>query len=267
MRVTCFGSGSNGNSMLVQSGNTNVLIDSGVPVRLLRTALHRASVVDGGLDAILISHEHHDHVRSATQIAKYQPVTYFATEGTICGFGRQLSFTWERITGGQAVSIGDLEITPVDVSHDASEPVGFLIRGGDCQVAIFTDLGETNTDVASALIGSSLVVLESNYDEIMLRTGPYPERLKRRIRGPRGHLANDVSAELIARTIDDRTADVWLAHLSDKNNRPDIALTVAATTLQSVGLGPVITTLPRYGDIAVWDSEATALRHRQTQLF
>ncbi len=267
MRVTCFGSGSNGNAMLIQSGTTSVLIDSGIPVRLLRSLLRRAGVVDGALDAILISHEHSDHVRSATQIAKYQPVPYFGTEGTICGFGRQLSFVWERMTAGETLSIGELEIIPVDVSHDAQEPVGFCVRHGDCQVAIFTDLGEPNTDVASALAGSSLIVLESNYDELMLKIGPYPERLKRRIRGPRGHLANDVSADLIARTIDDQTADVWLAHLSDKNNRPDIARSVAAKRLQASDLRPFITTLPRYGDTAVWDSQAVALRHRQETLF
>lgn len=267
MRVTCFGSGSNGNSLLVQSVLTSVLIDSGVPIRLLRAGLRQAGVQDGQLDAVLISHEHHDHVRSLPQIARYQPVTFFGTPGTIRAVGGRSPLNWQTMSATATFTVGDLEITPLEVSHDAEEPVGFLIANGDCRVAIFTDLGEPNVDVASALNGAALVVLESNYDEGMLRSGRYPEHLKRRIRGPLGHLANHVCADLMARAIDGRTLDVWLAHLSENNNRPQIARAVAEASLVAAALRPNVTTLPRFGETISWDSSTATARPRQTTLF
>ncbi len=164
-------------------------------------------------------------------------------------------------------SIDSLAVTPIGVSHDAEEPVGFLFQDGNTRVAIFTDLGEPNADVAAAMAGASLVVLESNYDEEMLRCGPYPVHLKRRIRGPLGHLANSACAGLLEQTIDGQTTDVWLAHLSEKNNRPSIARAVTETTLKSSQKSIHVVTLPRYGQTVSWDSEQLIQRPRQSALF
>ncbi len=267
MRVTCFGSGSNGNSLLVQSGETAILIDAGVPIRTLRSALRQAGVLDGGLSAVLISHEHSDHIRSATQIPKYHRVPYFGTAGTRRAIERSVHSEWQAMTDGVCFSIGSLEITPVAVSHDANEPVGFVIADGELKVAIFTDLGEPSSDVSSAIRGASLIVLESNYDEVMLRNGPYPTHLKRRIRGPLGHLANDVCSELLANNVDNHTDDVWLAHLSEKNNLPRIAHATAEASLRSSGKHIRISTLPRYGATLSWDSDEAGNRPRQQSLF
>ncbi len=267
MRLTCFGSGSNGNSLLVQSGPTAILLDSGVPIRTLRAALRQAGVADGGLDAILISHEHSDHIRSATQIAKYHPVPYFGTDGTRRALERSLRCEWKSISDGLSFSIGSLEITPVAVSHDANEPVGFVITDSATKVAIFTDLGEPSSNISDAIRGASLIVLESNYDEVMLQNGPYPTHLKHRIRGPLGHLANDVCATLLADNVDDRTGDVWLAHLSDKNNLPRIARATSEASLRSSRRQIRISTLPRYGASMTWDSDEVENRPRQQSLF
>lgn len=154
-----------------------------------------------------------------------------------------------------ALKIGRLSITPVSVSHDASEPVGFVIEDGDARVAVFTDLGEPNGDVATAIRGARLVVLESNYDETMLQNGPYPIHLKRRIRGPRGHLANHDCARLLSERINADTTDIWLAHLSKNNNRPQVARSTTQVALSMAESSPQITTLSRFGQIATWDSD------------
>ncbi len=267
MQVTCFGSGSNGNSLLVQSETTSVLIDAGVPVRLIRGGLRQAGVPDALLAAVLISHEHHDHIRSATQLARHQPVPFFGTRGTIRALGGGLAVDWHPMSDGLEFSVGDLRITPLTVSHDAEEPVGFVISDGMIRVSIFTDLGEPSTDVSNAIHGASLVVLESNYDEEMLRVGPYPAHLKRRIRGPLGHLSNAVCADVVAGSIDGRTTEVWLAHISEKNNRPHIAKAATQATVGAGSDAPRVTALPHFGSSIFWDSTTAADRPRQTSLF
>lgn len=266
MDVTCFGSGSDGNSLLLRSGPTSVLIDAGIPVRQLRAGLRCSGIGDGELSAVLISHEHSDHIRSAARLAKYQPVSFFGTAGTIRELRGRLSVQWETIRDGAAFTVGDMTITPVTVPHDASEPVGFMIDDGDVRVALFTDLGEPNADVATAICGARLIVLESNYDETMLQNGPYPIHLKRRIRGPLGHLANDACARLLSETVSSDTTDIWLAHLSKNNNSPHAARWTTKAALSTTGNSPEITTLPRFGQIVTWNSDP-ASRPTQADLF
>jgi phosphoribosyl 1,2-cyclic phosphodiesterase len=266
MRVTSFGSGSNGNAFLVQAGSTALLIDAGVPIRLLRSGLQHAGIGDGELTATFITHEHVDHVRAAAQLCRYQPVPFLATEGTI-GELRHCRADWTRIRATVSMRIGEIDVTPVAVSHDAADPVGFVVEHGGVRVSLFTDLGETTVDVCSALSDASLIVLESNYDEQMLRSGPYPAHLKRRIRGPRGHLGNADCGELLAAHMGERTSDVWLAHLSDKNNRPEIARASAEACLGGAATCPTITPVPRFGSSITWDSQQVVVRPRQTSLF
>jgi phosphoribosyl 1,2-cyclic phosphodiesterase len=265
MRVTSFGSGSNGNAFLVQADSTALLIDIGVPIRLLRTGLRTAGVGDGELTAALITHEHVDHIRAAAQLRRYQPVPYLATEGTMGAIRDCPSADWVRISASASLRVGEIDVTPIAVSHDAAEPVGFVVEHEGVRVALFTDLGETTSDVCSALSDAALIVLESNYDEQMLRVGPYPAHLKRRIRGPRGHLGNAECGELLATQMSDRTSDVWLAHLSEKNNRPEIARASAMARLN--GSAPTITTVPRFGTSIFWDSTEAVARPRQATLF
>jgi phosphoribosyl 1,2-cyclic phosphodiesterase len=266
MRVTSFGSGSNGNAFLVQGGASALLIDAGVPIRLLHAGLRQAGVADGQLTAALITHEHVDHVRAAAQLCCYQPVPYLATEGTI-GALRHCPAEWVRISACAAIRVGEIDVTPISVSHDAAEPVGFVVEHDGVRVSLFTDLGEPTTDVCSALSDASLIVLESNYDEQMLRSGPYPAHLKRRIRGPLGHLGNADCGQLLAAEMTDRTSEIWLAHLSEKNNRPNIARASAEAWLGGAGVCPAITPVPRFGASICWDSTQVVARPRQATLF
>ena len=266
MLVTSFGSGSNGNAFLVQSGTTSLLIDAGVPIRLLRSGLKHAGVDDRQLTAALISHEHVDHVRSLPQLLKYQTAQWMGTDGTIRAL-RSTGAEWSRIQPGLSFAVNTLTVTPISVSHDAEEPVGFLIQEGDVRAGIFTDLGESNADVCSALRGATLIVLESNYDERMLQAGPYPAHLKRRIRGPLGHLGNHACAELLAGHVGEQTAEVWLAHLSEKNNRPEIARISTELRLTGCAAPPIVTTVPRFGSSISWDSDQIRKHPRQATLF
>jgi phosphoribosyl 1,2-cyclic phosphodiesterase len=266
MRVTSFGSGSNGNAFLVQSGATALLIDAGVPIRLLRAGLKQAGVSDGQLSAVLLSHEHIDHVRSVPQLLKYHPVPFAATGGTIEAL-RTANASWTRISAATALIVGDMAVTPISVSHDAAEPVGFVLQAGDVRAAIFTDLGESNGDVRSALGEATIIVLESNYDERLLRSGPYPAHLKRRIRGPLGHLGNDACGELLACQIRSHTTEIWLAHLSETNNRPDLARASTEAWIKVCGAAPNVRTVPRLGASIVWDSNETQRRATQASLF
>ena len=265
MRVTCLASGSSGNCLLVQSGSTHVLLDAGVGVRVARKELAARDVADHALSAILISHEHNDHVRALPSLLGYQRAPVLATRGTLAALQPWISAEYDALTPGLACEIGELCVTPVRVSHDATEPVGFVFEAAGVRVAVFTDLGCVDGDVASAICGAALVVLESNYDEQLLARGSYPAHLKRRIRGPQGHLSDADCAGFLAAHLSFETGDVWLAHLSQNNNRPPLA---RGATQASLGPGgPQVRTLPRHGASVTWDSSEATARPRQLNLF
>lgn len=266
MRVTCFGSGSSGNALLIQSETTSVLLDAGIPIRRLRAGLASLGVHDNGLSAVLISHEHSDHVCSLGQVLSRQDCPVLATAGTV-GALRDLPMDrWVPIASEETIQIGDLAITPIAVPHDAAEPVGCIVDHGDTRAAIFTDLGEVPGSFGALVATADLVVFEANYDETMLARGSYPRFLKRRIRGPLGHLSNDECGSFLAQNLSSRTLDVWLAHLSENNNHPTIA---AQTVTREFGRGtgiPRVRPLARYGNVVTWDSNRAVRPVRQAEL-
>ena len=265
VRVTSFGSGSSGNAILVQSGDGSVLVDVGVPVRRLRQGLAAAGVAPERLSAVLISHEHWDHVRSLGAFSHSLSCPILATTGTARALGDQAR-AWERLDPEATLHIGSLAITALRVPHDAEEPVGFLVEDGESTVSIFTDLGEPPPYLSAAIGRSQLVVLEANYDATMLARGRYPEHLKRRIRGPFGHLSNDDCGAFLSGCLNGATHDVWLAHLSENNNRPSLATATVARHLSAPALALTIGPLPRHGRDVVWDSAAARARPRQVGL-
>ncbi|MDI3341033.1 MAG: MBL fold metallo-hydrolase [Sphaerobacter sp.] len=266
MRVTSFGSGSSGNALLIQSGGTNVLIDAGLAVRRLRAGLAAAGVPDGGLDALLLSHEHHDHVSAVPSLIRYHHGPIFATRGTMRALEVARPDRWETLAAERPCRIGTLEITPIAVPHDAAEPVGFFIDDGSIRVAIFTDLGSPAALLRDAVARAHLVVLEANYDLELLERGPYPAYLKRRIRSGHGHLSNDECGELLTQSLTSVTVDIWLAHLSENNNRPALAEQTVTRWLGAGSNGPRVRPLPRHGRPAVWDAAAALQRPRQLGL-
>jgi phosphoribosyl 1,2-cyclic phosphodiesterase len=266
--VSSLGSGSNGNAFLVEFDSTRVLIDSGVPIRTLISCLAQRFLTPADLTAVLISHEHIDHVRSIEQLQKRSNVPVLATTGTIAGLVTFKLPSVTPISAGSMFQLGSMEITPVSVSHDAHEPVGFFIQSMKGSVSLFTDLGEYNDENLEYASRADLVVIESNYDEGMLRTGPYPAHLKRRIRSADGHLSNDECAAFLSEAVTDRTSDIWLCHLSENNNRPERATETSTSTLTERGIHRSIVALPRYdGTVQTWRSSTKSQPVQQSRLW
>ncbi|HID73783.1 MAG TPA: MBL fold metallo-hydrolase [Thermoplasmata archaeon] len=221
MRVAVLNSGSNGNATLVIDGDRALLVDCGLSAR---RCLQRAGDVAGefSLEAILVTHEHTDHVSGVGPLARRLGVAVHATSTTRRAAGRRLEgIRFLPVEPMSPFRIGPFEVTPLPLLHDAADPVGFHIRSGGTGITLATDLGIVTDDLMAYLERSDAVVLEANHDVEMLMAGHYPRPLKARIMGPLGHLSNDDSAATIARCAP-RIA--FLAHLSRDNNTSDLAL-------------------------------------------
>jgi phosphoribosyl 1,2-cyclic phosphodiesterase len=242
LQIFSLGSGSSGNAFLVTTERAAVLLDCGVLVRSC-TAAVRDLATAGSLDAVLLSHEHIDHVRALPSIAKRLKTPIVTTRGTRSMLSVEANGSDMR--GGERFEIADLAVTFVEVAHDAAEPCGFFIEAGGHNAAIFTDLGHVTPSVRECLANADVIVIEANYDPGMLRRGPYPERLKRRIAGSHGHLSNDDCAAALAASVG-RARAVWLAHLSETNNEPRLAEATINEALGFAGASTRARALPRF---------------------
>jgi phosphoribosyl 1,2-cyclic phosphodiesterase len=264
LRFQSLASGSSGNAYLLLAGDDLILIDCGVGIRQIRVALQvwGRTVLD--LGGVVITHEHSDHVRSLGAFVRACTPIY-ATRGTANALGLA-STTGRRLTFGESVSIGSTRVTPIRTSHDAAEPCGLEIRAANRIVTLLTDLGTVTDDLVEIAARSDLVVVESNHDRDMLRTGPYPAHLKRRVAGDRGHLSNDQAGALIGDVASEPAgpAEIWLAHLSATNNSPSVAESAARSQFATIAAPPALTVLPRGTLGPVWDG--SAVRPRQMQL-
>lgn len=243
--MTSLGSGSSGNALLVRTAGAVLLVDCGVGIRRITRALDAFGLSLADIDALLLSHEHSDHIRELPRfIASRQ--TVLSTKGSASVTNLPPS-TWKEARPDRAVQIGDAEIVAIPVHHDAADPCGFLIRTPGGSVSVLTDLGSPCAAAVEAIAESRLVVLEANYDEAMLRRGPYPARLQRRILSDSGHLSNTGCGELLASALrgSSRPPSVWLAHLSETNNRPHLAKKTVQGRLAQAGLSLDLQTLPR----------------------
>lgn len=263
-------SGSSGNALLVEAGDTSILIDCGISGARLSRGLRALGRAPADLTAVLVSHEHVDHVRGITPLlrAKLPIVT---TRGTAQA-AEIAPATAEAIRAGSEIQIGSVGVVALHVSHDAAEPVGFMLHHPLATLTVVTDLGCTDDALIEPLAVSDVIVLEANHDLDMLWRGPYPFYLKRRVASPTGHLSNDDCAALLQRALarSDRTPTIWLAHLSETNNRPDLAVATVATALQDRLPSHRIRALPRRDPIECWRSpavEADPPRLRQLSLF
>jgi phosphoribosyl 1,2-cyclic phosphodiesterase len=267
VEVLCLGSGSSGNAYVIQCGETTVLVDAGIPIRHLSRLLREANVDLSSISAIFISHEHTDHVRALRSVLRHCNAPVFATEGTIRSARDSVEAEWVAIRSESTISVDGLSITALTVSHDAREPVAYSVSAGQTTAGILTDLGVPNGLAGDLIRRSDLVIVESNYDERMLRHGAYPGHLKRRIRSELGHLSNHDCARLLAESLTPRTGTVWLAHLSENNNTPDIAVAESSSALRSAGVFPQIQALPRFASAPVrWSAGNAARPSFQTSL-
>lgn len=243
-RLVVLGSSSSGNSTLVEVGRSSVLIDAGFSCKEVTRRLSTAGTDPSELSAIIVTHEHTDHVRGVRVLARRYDLPVYGSTGTIDAAARYLDgVRTEPRRTGEPFEHGDVRITLVPVPHDAAEPTAVRLDIAQRRFLVATDLGHFPWSLLESGQDMDALVLESNHDETMLENGPYPVFLKRRIRGPDGHLSNVESATALRALLGPRTRGVLLGHLSQKNNREDVALeTVLAGVPGSMRKGVEIRT-------------------------
>ncbi|CCX37786.1 metallo-beta-lactamase domain protein [Clostridium sp. CAG:1013] len=231
-------SGSTGNSYYIGSRSAGVLLDAGRSARQLEQALKRCEVDPLAIQGILITHEHSDHISGVRVLAKKYKLPVFASQGTLMAMESSLGEVERWVLEGR-LELAGMEITPFATPHDSAQSLGFRITTADHrEFALATDLGEVTPCVREHLLGAEFVVVESNHDKEMLRCGPYPYYLKRRILSERGHLSNEDCAAFLPELVRAGTKRILLAHLSRENNTPTLAGETALAALTAAGCRP-----------------------------
>lgn len=236
IRFKSLGSGSSGNATIVQAREgaqvSHLLIDCGLGVRELHKRLGRAGMLAEQVDAIFITHEHADHIGCVRAFAVRERIPVYMSHGTYAGMGQPdfdglLNFAGD----GVAFTIGAMQVRPFTVPHDAREPLQVTCTDGDARLGVLTDLGRSSDHVMQELSGVRTLLLECNHDPVMLENGSYPWPLKRRISGGWGHLANEAAAAIAMALRPSGLQRVVAAHLSEQNNRPDLARAAIAPAM------------------------------------
>jgi len=229
MKFACIASGSSGNCIYVGTGLTHLLIDMGVSCKKIESGLTEFGIDPGEISGILVTHEHIDHVQGIGTFTKKYRVPIYSTIETFAALkkipsGKAIPVElMMNIEGDASFSIGDIGVEVTEISHDAAHPVCYRFTDGTRTIAMATDLGLYDEKIIKHMSGSDVIYIESNYDPEMLLVGPYPYYLKQRIDGQRGHLSNEVSAELVSKVLHPGLKKIVLAHLSRENNFPEIA--------------------------------------------
>ena len=229
MRIVNLSSGSKANSTFVGFEQTKILIDAGLNEKLLLDHLHQIGENIESINAVFVTHEHIDHIRAIKNLAKkYDMDFYFHEKLVQSGVLADIKFKEGKLHtfGNSVVNVGDLQIVPFEISHDATAPVGFVVNvfGSRSKAGFVTDLGIVTETVKTALSGVKIAFIESNYDESMLDGGTYPYILKKRIAGEKGHLSNAQSLELAKFLFDKGAKCFVLSHISENNNTYELAL-------------------------------------------
>ncbi len=233
MRFACLGSGSEGNGLLVEAAGTRLLIDCGFGIRDTTARLARLDVDPETISAIIVTHEHADHIGGVYAFAARYKTPVWLTFGTLTVVAERFA-ELPHVYGFDShdcFAVGALEVRPFPVPHDAREPVQFVCSDGQWRLGVLTDLGASTAHVEASLSGCDALVLECNHDAQMLADGGYPYALKNRIAGKFGHLDNVAAATLLGRLDNSKLKHLFAAHLSQQNNRPDLARAALASVL------------------------------------
>jgi phosphoribosyl 1,2-cyclic phosphodiesterase len=238
--LSVLASGSRGNSTIVSSSRTRILVDAGISCRETFKRVKAAGDDPHTLSAILVTHEHSDHVYGLQVLATKLNIPVFMTGATHQAWSKSVRDAdgerpeltkLEVFFSGRCFHIGDIAITPFTIPHDAVDPVGFTFRSEGIKVGIATDLGRMSANVKDTLRGCDLLVIESNHDIERLRVGPYPWSVKQRVGSPTGHLSNEKLAEFFRTDYDGSASYIVLAHISEQNNHPELARRAAEKAL------------------------------------
>lgn len=232
MRVASLGSGSKGNATLIQAQAATLLVDCGFGLKDIEQRLAAKGVSPRELSAILVTHEHGDHLKGAPMLANKYHIPLWASAGTSRFFKRDVP-THQVINPLQRFDIGDIEVEPVTVPHDASEPTQFVFRSAGLCTGLLTDLGSITEHVKQAYQQCNLLMLECNHDPQMLLDGPYPYSLKKRVGGDYGHLSNQQAVELLNCVDKSTLSHVLISHISEQNNDERLAIEAVESALES----------------------------------
>jgi phosphoribosyl 1,2-cyclic phosphodiesterase len=239
MRLIVLGSGSSGNALYIESGETRVLVDVGLSAKETARRMTGAGLDPARLSAIVVTHEHSDHIKGVRVMSKTAGVPVFISEATRAesrfpGDGEGICWG-EMISSSQPFQIGSLDFHPFTIPHDGVDTFAYTVESRRVKIGIVTDLGYITNLVAERLRGCHLIMIESNHDRDMLKVGPYPWPLKQRIASNTGHLSNDETARWLREDFDGRAAYIVLAHLSRQCNHPELARLSAIQALESHG--------------------------------
>jgi phosphoribosyl 1,2-cyclic phosphodiesterase len=222
VRFATLGSGSRGNATLIESGSTRLLVDNGFGVRELESRLGVLGVEPDSIEALLLTHEHGDHSRGVVALANRYGVSVWTTPGTWRALGAPEVPSLRLFSGHDgAVRLGPIRVLPYPIPHDAREPVQFVFECSGGRLGMLTDAGAVTAHIRGVLADCDALILECNHDLGLLRCGPYPPALQRRVGGPFGHLSNLQAAELLDQLSSAGIRHLCLAHISEKNNSPD----------------------------------------------
>ena len=262
--ISVLASGSRGNTAVVESSQARILVDAGISCRETFKRLKLAGLDPKSISAILITHEHSDHVYGLATLAKKLDLPVFMTGATHQAWARSLRddagqlpklAKLEIFSAGRQFQIADITVTPFTIPHDAADPVGFTFRAEGAKIAFATDLGYMPASVRDHLRRCDVIIIESNHDVEMLRVGPYPWSVKQRVMSRVGHLSNDSLAQFFAEDYDGGASHIVLAHLSEQNNHPEVARRVAEDAL-----GPQQTLLQNRLMLAAQDAPTECIR-------
>jgi phosphoribosyl 1,2-cyclic phosphodiesterase len=233
MRFCCLGSGSEGNGLVVEAGATRILVDCGFALNDTIARLARHGIEPSSLSAIVVTHEHADHIGGVPRLAARFGIPVWLTYGTLAAANGRMAAvpTVSAFDSHEPFIVGDIAVAPIIVPHDAREPVQYVLSDGVRRVGLLTDVGVPTPHVAECLSGCDALVIECNHDPEMLAGGDYPPLLKRRIAGRHGHLTNDAAGDLLRMIDATRLQHLFAAHLSKQNNRPELARAALSSAL------------------------------------
>ena len=247
MKVTVLASGSKGNSTLIKSNYAKILIDVGVTYQYLCEELNKINVKPNEIDAIFITHTHSDHIKGLASLVKKTNLKVFIIEEMYQELSTKINKENLYIYDGN-IDYKDLNIKTIRISHDV-EGVGFIIENTNKSLVYITDTGYISEKNLKVLKNKNMYILESNHDEKMLMEGPYPYILKQRVISDKGHLSNNMASEYLLEIVGDKTSKIVLAHLSENNNLPELALETTKNLLYENNINIDITIAKQYESI------------------